>query len=137
MMRPMPSLRNLSAGLATLAVGAAAVVVGSSAAAHDQHAGHHQGSGKAVTAHASRTVTVQVVDHAFKPSKLSIKRGTTVKWVWKGRSKHNARAAKGPTKFDSGLKLKGSYKRKLTKKGSYLIVCDPHLPHMKMTIRVK
>ncbi|MEV4420980.1 plastocyanin/azurin family copper-binding protein [Patulibacter sp. NPDC049589] len=86
---------------------------------------------------ATKTTTVEVIDHRFVPATLSVRAGTTVKWVWGNRSRHNARAAKGPITFDSGPKLTGAFKKKLTKKGTYLVVCDPHLPCVKMTIKVK
>jgi plastocyanin len=143
----MPSFGSVATAVTVVAGLAGGVaVVGSSASAAPEtpaapraasaHAGHHDAAASALVTVAARTATVKVVDHEFVPSKLSVKAGTTVKWVWGGRSRHNARAAKGPVTFDSGLKLTGTYSRKLTKKGSYLVVCDPHLPHMKMTIKV-
>jgi plastocyanin len=73
----------------------------------------------------------------FGTSKLSIKRGDTVKFVWTGGLPHNVRISKGPQKGTiSKVKTKGTAARRFTKAGTYTIVCDVHQPTMKMTIRV-
>jgi plastocyanin len=81
------------------------------------------------------TKTVSVKDNVFAPKSLSVKKGTTIRWVWKGKAPHNVHVTKGPQKFTSPVKTKGSYSRKLTKKGSYTMVCTIH-NGMKMTVKV-
>jgi plastocyanin len=83
------------------------------------------------------TKTVQVKDNKFVASSLTVSKNTTVKWVWKGKAPHNVVVTKGPVKFKSSVKLKGSYSKKLTKKGTYSILCTIHAPGMKMTVKVK
>jgi plastocyanin len=83
------------------------------------------------------TKTVQVKDNVFGPTKISVKKGTTVKWVWKGKAPHNVKVTKGPAKFGSKTQLKGTFAKKLTKAGTYSIVCTIHAPAMKMTVTVK
>jgi plastocyanin len=83
------------------------------------------------------TKTVQVKDNVFAPKSITVSKGTTVKWVWKGKAPHNVKVTKGPAKFSSTTQVKGSYSRKLTKKGTYSLICTIHAPDMKMTIRVK
>jgi plastocyanin len=83
------------------------------------------------------TKTVAVKDNKFVANKITVKRGTTVKWVWRGQAPHNVKVTKGPAKFGSKTQVKGSFARKLTKKGTYSIVCTIHAPGMKMTITVK
>ncbi|MCU1678260.1 MAG: hypothetical protein JWM93_3018 [Frankiales bacterium] len=68
------------------------------------------------------TTTVQVKDNKFAPTSITVKKGTTVKWVWKGKAPHNVTVSKGPAKFRSTTQVKGSYSKKLTKAGSYSIV---------------
>jgi len=56
--------------------------------------------------------------------------------VWKGKAPHNVKVTKGPVKFGSKTQVKGTFAKKLTKKGTYNIVCTIHAPNMKMTIKV-
>jgi plastocyanin len=83
------------------------------------------------------TKTVQVKDNVFAPKSITVAKGTTVKWVWKGKAPHNVKVTKGPAKFSSTTQSKGSFSKKLTKKGTYSILCTIHAPDMKMTIKVK
>jgi plastocyanin len=82
------------------------------------------------------TKTVSLRDNVFSPKALSVSKGTTVKWVWKGRVPHNVTVVSGPQKFRSGNMTKGSYSKRLTKKGTFRIVCTIH-PGMEQTIRVR
>jgi plastocyanin len=83
------------------------------------------------------TKTVQVKDNKFVASSITVKKGTTVKWVWKGDAPHDVSVTKGPAKFKSKIQTSGSFSKKLTKKGTYTIICTIHQPDMKMTIKVK
>jgi plastocyanin len=83
------------------------------------------------------TQTVQVKDNKFVAKSITVSKGTTVKWVWKGKAPHNVKVTKGPAKFSSTTQVKGSFAKKLTKTGTYTILCTIHAPDMKMTIRVK
>jgi plastocyanin len=82
------------------------------------------------------TRTVAVKDNVFGPKTVTVKRNTTVRWVWRGKAAHNVRAYKGPVKFNSGVKTSGSYKRKFTRRGTYRILCDIHASAMRMTVKV-
>ena len=83
------------------------------------------------------TKTVQVKDNKFVASSITVSKGTTVKWVWKGKAPHNVIVTKGPAKFKSTTQVKGSFSKKLTKKGTYSLLCTIHAPGMKMTVKVK
>ncbi|HEV7750253.1 MAG TPA: plastocyanin/azurin family copper-binding protein [Baekduia sp.] len=83
------------------------------------------------------TKSVQVKDNKFVAKSITVSKGTTVKWVWKGTAPHNVKVTKGPAKFSSTTQVKGSYSKKLTKAGTYTILCTIHAPDMKMTIKVK
>jgi plastocyanin len=91
----------------------------------------------AVPALAASSKTVQVKDNKFVANKITVRKGTTVKWVWKGQAPHNVTVTKGPAKFHSKTVVKGSFSKKLTKAGTYTILCTIHAPGMKMTITVK
>ena len=89
----------------------------------------------------SKTKSVEVDDNYFvhegKPSTVSVKAGSKVKWEWEGKSTHNVTVTKGPVKFHSKDKTSGSYTKTLRKKGTYKIVCTIHAPDMRMTLKVK
>jgi plastocyanin len=91
----------------------------------------------AVPALAASTKTVQVKDNKFVANKITVRKGTTVKWVWKGQAPHNVTVTKGPKKFATQNRTSGSFSKKLTKAGTYTILCTIHAPGMKMTITVK
>ncbi len=138
-----PSTLRLALTCGALAVGGVGLVAATSSvedvAARDVHAAHAGAptAARAVTTHA-RTVTVRVRDDVFSPKRLTVRRGTTVRWVWQGRMAHNVRVRSGPARFDSGLRTTGRYRRTLTRRGTYRIVCDPHLAlGMTMTIVVR
>jgi plastocyanin len=83
------------------------------------------------------TKTVQVKDNKFVAKSITVSKGTTVKWVWRGDAPHDVTVTKGPAKFKSKVQTSGSFAKKLTKKGTYSIVCTIHAPGMKMTVKVK
>ena len=85
---------------------------------------------------ATKRVTVR--DNVFRPTSLTVRRGTIVRWVWRGRNPHNVRTRPGsPLRFASTIKRRGSYSKRLTRRGTYRIICTIHAPRMRMTIRVR
>jgi plastocyanin len=81
--------------------------------------------------------TVKVGDNYFRPKTLTVKRGTTVRWVWGGKAPHNVTVTRGPVKFHSATKRKGAYSKRLTRKGTYSIVCTIHQAlGQRMTLKV-
>jgi plastocyanin len=48
---------------------------------------------------ASRVATVRVGDVFFSPTRLSVRRGTRVRWVWRGQLRHNVTVVRGPLRF--------------------------------------
>jgi plastocyanin len=89
----------------------------------------------AVSAFAA-TKTITVKDDTFGPKSVSIGKGSTVKWNWKGQAPHNVTVTSGPAKFHSKTQTKGSFSRKFAKPGTYKLVCTIHAPGMKMTVKV-
>ena len=81
--------------------------------------------------------TVQVKDNVFVAKSVTVRKGTTVRWVWKGHAPHNVTVTSGPVKFHSPNKVKGTFSKKLTRKGTYKILCTIHAPGMVMTVKVK
>jgi plastocyanin len=84
----------------------------------------------------AKTKTVELKDNFFTPKTMTVKKNTTVKWVWDGKAPHNVTVKSGPIKFRSSTQTKGTFKKKLTKKGVYKLHCTIH-PGMDETIRVR
>jgi plastocyanin len=85
---------------------------------------------------ATKTITLR--DNVFSPKAASVAKGTTVRFVWKGKQSHNVFLTSGPpaaVKFHSPVKTRGSYSKTLTRSGTYRIVCQLH-PGMKLTLEV-
>lgn len=88
------------------------------------------------------TRTVKVGDNYFVTSKgvptVTVKSGDRVRWQWVGDSPHNVVVTKGPQRFSSPVKTKGTYTRKVTRKGTYTIVCTIHgASDQSMRLRVR
>ncbi len=87
------------------------------------------------------TKTVTVGDDYYGPTKVTVKKNTTIKWVWPDDNfdSHDVKLQSGPkgvAKFHSGSAATDyTFSRKLTKVGTYKIVCTLH-QDMMMTIKV-
>jgi plastocyanin len=86
------------------------------------------------------TRTVPLGDDWFvrkgSPTSVTVKKGTTVRWVWRGEDLHNVMVTRGPEEFHSRLKDRGEYRKRVTRVGTYRIVCSIHQPDMRMTLKV-
>src|SRR5215212_3811807 len=80
-------------------------------------------------------------DYYVRPSgvpKVTVSKGTTVKWRFVGDSPHSVTVSKGPVKFNSGVKSSGTYRKKMKKRGTYTIYCTIHgASNQKMKLIVK
>ena len=97
--------------------------------------------GAAVPALAA-TSTVKVGDNWFVRSSgvptVTVKRGDTVRWRWVGDAPHNVTVRSGPTKFKSRTQTSGSFSKRLTRKGTYRIICTIHgASDQSMVLRVR
>ena len=87
-------------------------------------------AGVALTAPAAaaptRTVVLEDID--FTPSRLVVKKGTTVTWRWDdGRTRHDVRSV-GARRFKgSALKATGTHRVTFRRAGTYRYVCTAHL----------
>jgi plastocyanin len=74
--------------------------------------------------------TVRVGDNWFARASgapaVTVARGDTVTWRFIGREPHNVHADRGPVTFTSPIRQDGVYRRTLTRRGTYRIVCDIH-----------
>ena len=86
--------------------------------------------------------TVKVFDNYYQPTKLTVNRGSTIRWLWPEDvgDVHDVKLDKAPRgvrKFQSDAATIGyDFKRKLPKPGKYFIVCTLH-DEMTMTITVR
>jgi len=85
---------------------------------------------------------VKVGDNFFvRPEgvpKVTVSKGTRVRWDWTGSSLHNVKAVAGPARFGSTSMTKGSYTKKLRKRGTYTIICTVHgasVQKMKLVVK--
>jgi plastocyanin len=67
---------------------------------------------------------------------VTVKKGTKVTWRFAGKELHNVAVTKGPAKFHSSYKDSGTYSKRVTRTGTYRIVCSIHQPDMTMKLRV-
>jgi plastocyanin len=90
---------------------------------------------------AAATKNVKIGDDYYvrsgNPPTVTVKKGTTVKWNWRGSRQHNVVVQSGPRSFQSALKRSGSYSKKMKRAGTYKIICSIHAPDMAMTLKVK
>jgi plastocyanin len=89
---------------------------------------------------AGKTKTVKVGDNWFLRAgghhHITVRKGTTLKFKWVGSSPHNVKVAKGPQSFGSSTQTSGTYKHKMTKRGTYKLICTIHTG-MKLKVRVR
>ena len=65
----------------------------------------------------------------FGPTSLTINRGDTVRFRWRGSLPHNVRISRGPQRGTiSRVRTRGTVSRRFTRAGTYTIVCDVHAP---------
>ena len=84
---------------------------------------------------------ISIVDNAFmrghEGPRLTVRPGTVVTWRWRSQSSHNVTVRSGPARFRSPTRSRGVFARRLTRVGTYRIVCTLHSPGMGMTVVVR
>jgi plastocyanin len=99
------------------------------------------GAGAVVTAKPVHK-SVKVGDNYFSPKKLTVPRDSTITWKWSSANSEThdvylGKRPKGVKRFHSDPASSDfSYKRKLTKKGTYSLICTFHEGmSQKITVR--
>jgi len=89
------------------------------------------------------TKTVKVGDNFFvrdggRPT-VTISRGSSLKFVWRGSAPHNILKKKGPGgRINSGVKTSGTFTHKFTRGGTYVLYCSIHgVSDMGLTVKVR
>ena len=84
---------------------------------------------------------ISILDNAFVRGRadptLTVRPGTVVTWRWRGQSSHNVPVRSGPERFHTATRSRGVFARRLTRAGTYRIVCTLHSPGMGMTVVVR
>jgi len=88
------------------------------------------------------TKSVKVGDNYYVRSrgvpKVTVTKGTTVRWRFATSTGHTVTVLRGPARFNSGLRTSGSYRKKMRKRGTYTIYCTIHgARDQKMKLVVK
>jgi Tol biopolymer transport system component len=84
---------------------------------------------------------ISILDNAFvrgrEAPRFIVRPGTIVTWRWRSQSSHNVTVRSGPQRFRSPTRSRGVFARRLTRAGTYRIVCTLHSPGMGMTVVVR
>jgi len=76
------------------------------------------------------TASVKVGDNYYVRSRgvptVTVSRNTTVVWRFRGTQPHNVTVSSGPAKFRSTTRSSGTYRHKVTRRGTYTIYCSIH-----------
>ena len=90
-------------------------------------------AGASVRASAAASATVTLKNMSFKPRRVTIGRGGTVRWVWRdGSTPHNV-TGRG---FKSRTMARGSFRHRFTRRGTFRYRCTIH-PGMTGTVVVR
>jgi plastocyanin len=82
--------------------------------------------------------SLTVGDIFYRPTSVTVRRGTRVRWVWRGRVRHNVTVVRGPASFRSRTQRSGSFSRVLRRRGGYRLICTIHgAARQSMRIRVR
>jgi plastocyanin len=88
---------------------------------------------------AAPVATIKVGDNFLRPSKKTVKRGTTVRFDWVGAARHHIVKARGPgdpiaspATTKDGVNLA----KRLDKTGTYRFVCTIHPTEMRLKLVV-
>jgi plastocyanin len=73
----------------------------------------------------------------YAPAKLTVKKGDRVRFTWHPSfDLHDVNVKSGPQRFHSPLQASGTWTRRFTKHGRYVLYCSQH-SDMGMTLVVK
>ena len=91
----------------------------------------------AAPAQAGKVATVDLGTSYYAPAKLTVKKGDKVRFKWNHSfDMHDVNVKSGPQRFNSPLQASGTWTRRFTKPGKYVLYCSQH-SDMGMTLVVK
>jgi plastocyanin len=69
---------------------------------------------------------------------VTVSKGTRVSWRFGTGTAHTVTVKSGPARFSSGVRSSGSYTKRLTRRGTYVIYCRIHgFRNQRMKLVVK
>jgi plastocyanin len=91
----------------------------------------------AAPATAGKVATVDIGTSYYAPAKLTVSKGEKVRFKWHPSFEmHDVNVKSGPQRFHSPLQASGTWTRRFTKPGKYVLYCSQH-SDMGMTLVVK
>ncbi len=86
---------------------------------------------------AGKVANVDLGTSYYAPAKLTVKKGDKVRFKWNPSfDMHDVNVKSGPQRFKSPLQASGTWTRRFTKPGKYVLYCSQH-SDMGMTLTVK
>jgi plastocyanin len=86
---------------------------------------------------AGKVTDVELGTSYYAPAKVTVKKGDKVRFKWNPSfDMHDVNVKSGPQRFKSPLQASGTWTRKFTKPGRYVLYCSQH-SDMGMTVRVR
>ena len=86
---------------------------------------------------AGKVTDVELGTSYYAPAKVTVKKGDKVRFKWNPSfDMHDVNVKSGPQRFKSPLQASGTWTRKFTKPGKYVLYCTQH-SDMGMTHTVK
>ena len=85
------------------------------------------------------TKEVKVKDNFFKPDRVTIDKGDTVRWVWRGDNQHNVALKKPDLRRvarRSAVKTDGKFTHQFGIVGTWRVLCELHPRRMRMKVIV-
>jgi hypothetical protein len=76
-------------------------------------------------------------DFRYGHQRLSLRRGTSFRWRFMGRERHDVTLASGPVGFASQSVSSGSFSFRFTRRGTYKLFCSLHPTRMTQIINVR
>jgi plastocyanin len=78
-----------------------------------------------------------VGDYTFGAQRISLRRGATFTWRFRGGVEHDVTLANGPAGFASPSMRKGTYTYQFTRPGTYRLFCSLHPARMTQLVIVR
>ena len=76
-------------------------------------------------------------DFAFGAPRVTIRRGSTFRWLFAGPSRHDVTLANGPVGFASPSRARGSFSHRFAQAGTYRLFCSLHPTTMTQVVTVR
>jgi plastocyanin len=85
----------------------------------------------------SRATSTSVDDFRYGVERISLPRGTTFTWRFRGAFEHDVTVVGGPEGFSAPWTLAGTFTHRFTKPGRYRLFCSLHPAKMVQQITVR